>query len=198
MAVVALQQELLNVTAAMRILAYGLAEDAMDDYVRIGRAPAANYSINGHNYTIRYNLADGIYPPWSTFVKTIPHQQENQHKNFATTQELIRKDVERAFRVLQSRFAIVRGPFRFWNPITLKDIMIACIILHNMIVEDERGVHMPNNNYEVFEENADLSYEPTIDFVQFLQNHQCIRNRKVHSQLQANLIEHLWQYQGTH
>ncbi|KAK9290669.1 hypothetical protein L1049_008842 [Liquidambar formosana] len=157
-----------------------------------GRTPATNYSINGHNYTTGYYLADGIYPPWSTFVKTIPHPQENKHKNFATTQESIRKDVKRAFGVLQACFAIVRGPSRFWDAATLKDIMIACIIMHNIIVEDEHGVYMPNNNYEVFEENVDLSHEPTIDFVQFLQNHQRIRNREAHSQLQADLIEYLW------
>ncbi|XP_038688727.1 uncharacterized protein LOC119987891 [Tripterygium wilfordii] len=27
-----------------------------------GRASIVNYSINGHNYTVRYYLADGVYP----------------------------------------------------------------------------------------------------------------------------------------
>ncbi|KAF3444889.1 hypothetical protein FNV43_RR14582 [Rhamnella rubrinervis] len=78
-----------------------------------GRAPLANYSINGHDYTMGYYLADGIYPPWSTFVKTIPYPQSNKHKQFAAAQESARKDVERAFGVLQAQFAIVRGPAHF-------------------------------------------------------------------------------------
>ena len=58
-------------------------------------------------------------------------------KLFAQKQEGARKDVERAFGVLQARFAIVRGPARMWDRKTLGDIMYACSILHNMIVEDE-------------------------------------------------------------
>ena len=60
---------------------------------------------------------------------------------FSKYQESQRKDVERAFGVLQSRFAIVRGPARFWGKEDLGRIMRACIILHNMIVEDERDTY---------------------------------------------------------
>jgi hypothetical protein len=80
-----------------------------------------------------YYLADDIYPSWATFVKTIPEPQGNKKKYFAKAQEACRKDVERAFGVLQSRFAIVRGPARLWDEDTHHDITMACIIMHNMI-----------------------------------------------------------------
>uniref|UniRef100_A0A0D3AN90 No apical meristem-associated C-terminal domain-containing protein n=1 Tax=Brassica oleracea var. oleracea TaxID=109376 RepID=A0A0D3AN90_BRAOL len=47
-------------------------------------------------------------------------------------------DVERAFGVLQARFAIVKNPALFCDKVKIGKIMRACIILHNMIVEDER------------------------------------------------------------
>ena len=75
-----------------------------------GHAPAVNYSINGHNYTMGYYLTDDIYPQWSTFVKTIPRPLGAKRKLFAKAQETYKKDVECAFGVLQARFAIVREP----------------------------------------------------------------------------------------
>ena len=62
-----------------------------------GRAPPVNYTVNGHEYTMGYYLADGIYPNWSTFVKTIPRPLGEKRKYFASKQESARKDVERAF-----------------------------------------------------------------------------------------------------
>ncbi|XP_028100699.1 uncharacterized protein LOC114300042 [Camellia sinensis] len=72
-----------------------------------GRAPQVNYSINGNDYTMGYYLVDGIYPQWSIFNKTITSQRGNKPTHFAKTQESARKDVERAFGVLQACFAIV-------------------------------------------------------------------------------------------
>ena len=86
-----------------------------------GHAPPVNYTINGHEYRMGYYLANGIYPNWSTFVKTIPCPQNLKKKHFAKAQESARKDVERALGVLQARFAIVRGLARFLDEETLAD-----------------------------------------------------------------------------
>jgi hypothetical protein len=90
-----------------------------------GKAPEVNYIINGHDYTMGYYLADGIYPSWATLVKSISQPLGNKRKYFAKAQEAVRKNVKRAFGVLQSRFAIVRGAARLWDTETLGDIMKA-------------------------------------------------------------------------
>ncbi|XP_050278347.1 uncharacterized protein LOC126719884 [Quercus robur] len=181
-----------KITTALRMLAYGVTADFMDEYVQIGestamkkrspiffeleqgRAPAVNYSINGHEYTMGYYLADDIYSKWSTFVKTIPSPRGHKHKLFAKAQEANRKDVKRAFGVLQARFAIVRGPARFFHSETLQDIMKACVILHNMIVEDERDVNEAVElDYEQVNDNPtiQLSRENTNTFTEFIETH---------------------------
>jgi hypothetical protein len=48
-----------------------------------GDAPVYNYEINDHPYNKCYYLADGIYPDWSTFVKTIHEPAEEKNRRFS-------------------------------------------------------------------------------------------------------------------
>uniref|UniRef100_A0A0D3DSI6 Myb-like domain-containing protein n=1 Tax=Brassica oleracea var. oleracea TaxID=109376 RepID=A0A0D3DSI6_BRAOL len=108
-----------------------------DDVIN-GQAPQVTYSVNGREYHMAYYLTDGIYPKLATFIQYITMPQEPKAVLFAQRQEAVRKDVERAFGVLQARFAIVKNPVLFWDTAKIGKIMRACIILHNMIVENER------------------------------------------------------------
>ena len=107
-----------------------------------GRAPTVSYIVNGRENNRAYYLTDGIYPSWATFVKSITFPTLQKHKLFAQHQESVRKDVERAFGVLQARFAFIRHPCLVWDKDNMGRTMIACIILHNMIVEDERDTYL--------------------------------------------------------
>ncbi|XP_062100749.1 uncharacterized protein LOC133806672 [Humulus lupulus] len=168
-----------------------------------GQAPRVEFTINGTQYNKGYYLADCIYPEWGTFVKTIPLPQGEKRKLFARCQEAVRKDVELAFRVLQSRFAIVRGPICFWQNDVLKDIIYACIILHNIIVEDERDAYEGLFDFNYDDGSADtlmveVLHGPISDFPTMLQRNAEIRDRNIHRNLQAYLVEHIWSKFGNH
>jgi hypothetical protein len=107
-----------------------------------GDAPACNYTVNGRKYTMGYYLTDGIYQYWATFMKTIREPGNRAESEFAKPQEAAQKDIEWTFCVLQARFTIFRGPVPFWVMDTLNDIMTTCVILHNMIIEDKRGLNL--------------------------------------------------------
>ena len=109
-------------------------------------------------------------------------------------QEACRKDVERAFGVLQSRFAIVAGPTRFWSKDVLHDIMTACIIMHNMIVEDERDLNAPIiEARETPPPTVEIIEDEDNRFQQFIARHRQIKDKEAHFALRNALIEHLWE-----
>ncbi|XP_070679206.1 uncharacterized protein [Malus domestica] len=113
-----------------------ITQSPVFDKLLQGKSPRWTYWVNVHKCKGPYYLADGIYPRWSTFVKTVPHLQSEKEKHFAKCQEGCRKDMERCFGILQARWAIVRATTRMFDVEDLRSIMMTCIILHNMIVED--------------------------------------------------------------
>jgi hypothetical protein len=74
--------------------------------------------------------------------------KEIREKHFVAAQESAKKNVEWAFGMLQVRFSIVCGPVRLHQPEMLNQIMIACIRLHKMIVEDERYLYLGANAFD--------------------------------------------------
>ena len=140
-----------------------------------------------------YYLADGIYPSWATLVKSISQSIGNKNKYVTKAQEAARKDVERAFEVLQSRFAIVRGAARMWDTETLGDIMKVCVIMHNMIVDDE-GVVDPTERFDYGGQNVEPSHENNRTLDEFIEAHKKNRYEETHVQLKEDLIEHLWNH----
>ncbi|KAF8404779.1 hypothetical protein HHK36_009668 [Tetracentron sinense] len=167
-----------KVTAAMRMLAYGVAADAVDDYVRIGESTSIKSLRRFVGAVVEVFDDENLRSPNNNDISRL----------LAQAQESAKKDVERAFGVLQARFAIVRGPSCFWDIPKLSDIMKTCIIMHNMIVEDERDIYMSDLNYDVIDENTTVSHEGTVELSQIFQNHRRIRDKGIHSQLQVYLV----------
>jgi hypothetical protein len=70
-------------------------------------------------------------------LKTIRPCEEKKSK-FPKEQDACRKYMERVFSVLQSRGSIVHHPARTWSVDTTWEVTTTCVIMHNMIGEDER------------------------------------------------------------
>ncbi|CAM0942820.1 unnamed protein product [Alopecurus aequalis] len=170
-----------------------------------GKAPQVNYTVNEKEYQIGYYLVDGIYPEWAAFMKSIPMAQTEKHKLFAQYQEGARKDVERAFGVLQARWSILRRPARLYDRGDLHNIMIACIILHNMIVDDEKEEAGNILDLNLNEEAGSSIVFPSVfthgdmpEFAEVLERDARIRDRPTHKSLKNDLIEHIWKKFGRH
>ncbi|XP_057786477.1 uncharacterized protein LOC131003925 [Salvia miltiorrhiza] len=147
-----------------------------------------------------YYLCDGIYSKWSCFVKS-PSTNPNEAR-FKKMQESIRNDVERAFGVFQACWGIIPSPTRGWYVEHLKDIMMCCITLHNMIVEDEgeRATNWRDDDagHGVSSSDSTESAQATpVCFEQYVQRDSLLRDMQIQAQLQNYLIEHVWAHFGS-
>uniref|UniRef100_A0A0D3ARJ4 DDE Tnp4 domain-containing protein n=1 Tax=Brassica oleracea var. oleracea TaxID=109376 RepID=A0A0D3ARJ4_BRAOL len=165
------------------------------DEILQGRAPKVKFKVNNHTYRMPYYLTDGIYPNWATFIQSIPLPQGPKAVAFAKRQESTRKDVERAFGVLQSRFAIVKNSALKWDKEKIGKVMRACVILHNMIVEDERqGYILANTSeFESGESNrsSKVRRRESVN-VDMLNIRNLVRDPQIHERLKIDLVENVW------
>ena len=163
-----------------------------------GESPSVNFVVNGNEYNYAYWLGDGIYPKYACFVKTFAKPQTRMQKMFASAQEAKRKDIERAFGMLQSRFHILTTPCRLWNQHAMKTVIATCVILHNLIVdykmknnldsdyiEDE--IYVPSHPFTVIPRDVHQTDETRSTMVTEM---QC---SDYHTRLQHDLMIERWQ-----
>ncbi|GJY01183.1 ALP1-like protein isoform X1 [Tanacetum coccineum] len=167
---------------------FSLFHDVLAD-----RALEALFVVNGRTYNKSYYLIDGVYPTWATFFRTYSITRDEKTLKFKRVQESSRKDIERAFRVLQGLWEIIRQPARAYQINALKRIVYCCIILHNMILQSEKFevsnfrdmfVNPQPNIQRTWIERCDLHVRKVKE----------LRDSKVHNELRHDLVEHLWNH----
>eukprot|EP00934_Nitzschia_sp_Nitz4_P000628 Nitzschia sp. Nitz4//scaffold40_size135432//298//1969//NITZ4_003224-RA/size135432-augustus-gene-0.28-mRNA-1//-1//CDS//3329551159//628//frame0 len=113
------------------------------------QAGVVPYQISGEEFQEMFLLVDGIYPAYHRFVKTCPEPSTDAQRYFAAWQEGARKDIERAFGVLQACFQWIKRPLLEWNLQDIAEKACACLILHNMLVQDRvMGCEDPRVTYD--------------------------------------------------
>ncbi|XP_071726919.1 uncharacterized protein [Rutidosis leptorrhynchoides] len=169
-----------------------LNQSPIFDILKNGTFPSAPFEVNGHEYNKGYYLADGIYPDWATLVKGYSCPTEEPTIKFTRFQASARNDVERAFGVLQGRFHIIRLASRSMSVNRMRRVMECCLILHNMILED--------NGFALSKWEERFTTEVMENGMERIRNRgrdrdiiaREIRDRDLHNQLTEDLVEHIW------
>ena len=156
-----------------------------------GHTAPVNYTINGHEYTMGYYLADKIYPNWSTFVKTIPRPLGAKRNILQASKSLQERMWSGHLGCSNLVLQLYVDLFNTGMKKRLTYIMKACIIMHNMIIEDEGAVKLGFDHEHEVNSFISVSHGEIPELHDFLQTHNRIRDRATSSQLQEDLIEHL-------
>jgi hypothetical protein len=135
-----------------------------------GHTPEVSFIINGREHHMGYYLTNGIYPSQPMFMKGMSVPQQEKHRFFSAKQSTLKKDVECTFDLVKKRFNILAIPGRSYSQHTLGLIMHACIILHNMIINDERdGGYDENYHTITFIVAPAVNYEAPASLTSILQ-----------------------------
>lgn len=106
--------------------------------------PLFEYERNGHKYNGLYFPVNGIQLHGAVFVSTISELGTIKERLFASAQEAIWKNDERAFGVLLSRWALLIKSFMFYDRDVISMTVRAAVFLCNIVVESRRNEYESN------------------------------------------------------
>ncbi|XP_023743030.1 uncharacterized protein LOC111891185 [Lactuca sativa] len=156
--------------------------------IYLGKSHGVPYQANGVAYKRGYYLTDSIYPALSVFVKSFTCPNDPKRKKFKEAQESARKDVERTFGVLKRCWQVLTVGARSYEVKRLQHVMYACIILHNMILEDEGRAICRYNENEVLPNDEGV----VVGTQEYRVNRREVHNRNIHHALRVDLVEHIY------
>jgi hypothetical protein len=81
-------------------------------------------------------LVDGAYPQFDRFVKPERFPILAEERRFMEWQSASRKDIERAFGILQCQWQAVARPILLHSIKEVSVLVKCCLCLHNMLVSD--------------------------------------------------------------
>ncbi|GKA22848.1 ALP1-like protein isoform X1 [Tanacetum coccineum] len=194
---------IMKCTTAIRQLAYGTTPDAFDEYLQmISWQRQYGRGIKKYPAIMLEVVASQDLWIWHAFFGvTGANNDINVLDNSPLFDDLLddkalvaleRKDVGRAFGVLQGRCGIIQQPARQYHVNTIRRIMYSCIIMHNMILEYQKmAVFDWKEVYVNPSRNMQCTWVERCE-TQRRKNKE-LRDREMHLSLQQNLMKHIWQ-----
>ncbi|XP_057808839.1 protein ALP1-like [Salvia miltiorrhiza] len=173
-----------------------LHQSTLFNDVLSGTEAAVHFVANNAHHTRGYYLTDDIYPDWPVFIKSFQFPNDEKKRMFKLMQEAVRNDVERAFGVLQARWGIIKGSSRLWKQEHMSAIMFTCIILHNMIIDDERetGATFDGDGGEGSSSlpQTQFNSEAPPEFAAYMAQSASLKDSRLHARLRDDLVDHIW------
>ena len=74
--------------------------------------------------------------------------------------------------------------------------MTAYVIMHNMVIEDERSKRIYDQAFQFQSDNVVPEYGEAATFAHFSEFHHQMRDWETHIQLQDDLVENMWAHIG--
>ncbi|XP_042444071.1 uncharacterized protein LOC122029197 [Zingiber officinale] len=162
-----------KIIAAFRILTYGVPADATNEYIKIGESTAIE-SVKR----------------FCRVVVEVFGGQYLRSLNVHDVARLLHIGKQRGFPsiTIPARYVIQGKEYNMEN--ILHDILTSCIIMHNMIIEDERDLNAPIvKHFEVLTPDVEPAVYDSTQFKEFLARYRQIKDKEAHITPRNALIE---------
>ena len=105
--------------------------------------PLEEFEIGGERFCHLWFAVDGKYPDRYRFLKPVDNPQTEDEVRFTKWHQSTRMDVERGLQVLQSKFRWLARPIEVVNAEEVKNVIMGCVIMHNMMVRYRQEIGAP-------------------------------------------------------